>query len=361
MNCFVTSSKPKYMNEQEENKPKTTNISTLGEFGLIDHLTKNIKHFHPNTLMGVGDDAAVIDNGNTLTILTKDLLVEGVHFDMVYTPLKHLGYKSIAVNLSDIYAMNARPRQVMVGLAVSKKYSVEALEELYAGMLLACEKYKADMVGGDTTTSQAGLFISITATGEAGKNKVAYRSGAKPGDLLFVSGDLGAAYCGQLVLQREKQVFKANPEMQPDISQYAYVVERQLKPEPRADIIDLLEKAGVQPTAMIDISDGLASEIRHICKKSGVGATIYEEKIPVDQRMAITAHEFNIDPTTCALSGGEDYELLFCIDQKDYEKFKGLAGIHPIGHITEAGMGANLVTISGQQLKLAAQGWDAFY
>ncbi len=336
-----------------------TDISSLGEFGLIDHLTKAATIKNASTVKGVGDDAAVIDNGALQTIITKDLLVEDVHFDMVYTPLKHLGYKAIVVNLSDIYAMNAQPKQVIVGLAVSTRYSLEALEELYAGMLLACEKYNVDLVGGDTTASPAGMTLSITAIGQAPKDKVVYRSGAKDNDILFVSGSLGAAYCGLLVLKREKQVYKANPDMQPDMNQYAWLLERQLKPEARRDIIDLLAKAGVQPTAMIDISDGLASEVLHICKQSKVGATIYEEKIPIDRRMAATAHEFKIDPTTCALSGGEDYELLFTISPKDYDKVKNIAEIHPIGHIIDAGQGANLFTSSGQLVKLTAQGWDA--
>ncbi len=341
------------------NHKPLTDISSLGEFGLIDHLTKAVTTKNPSTLKGVGDDAAVIDNGGLQTIITKDLLVEDVHFDMVYTPLKHLGYKAIVVNLSDIYAMNAQPKQVIVGLAVSTRYSLEALEELYAGMLLACEKYNVDLVGGDTTASPAGMTLSITAIGQAGKDKVVYRSGAKDNDILFVSGSLGAAYCGLLVLKREKQVYKANPDMQPDINEYAWLLERQLKPEARFDVIDLLAKAGVQPTAMIDISDGLASEVLHICKQSKVGAIIYEEKIPVDRRMAATAHEFNIDPTTCALSGGEDYELLFTISPKDYDKVKDLPDIHPIGHITNASQGENLFTSSGQLVKLTAQGWDA--
>ena len=341
------------------NPKPLTDISSLGEFGLIDRLTKEIKIKNPSTLKGVGDDAAVIDNGGLQTIITKDLLVEDVHFDMVYTPLKHLGYKAIVVNLSDIYAMNAQPKQVIVGLAVSTRYSLEALEELYAGMLLACEKYKVDLVGGDTTASPAGMTLSITAIGQADKEKIVYRSGAKDNDILFASGSLGAAYCGLLVLKREKQVYKANPDMQPDINEYAWLLERQLKPEARGDIIELLAKAGVQPTAMIDISDGLASEVLHICKQSKVGAIIYEEKIPVDRRMAAAAHEFKIDPTTCALSGGEDYELLFTISPKDYNKVKSIAAIHPIGHIVDSSQGGNLFTSSGQLVKLTAQGWDA--
>ena len=343
-----------------DNIPKLTDIASLGEFGLIDRLTGKIKAKNPETIKGVGDDAAVLDHGGQCAIITKDLLVEGVHFDMVYTPIKHLGYKSIVVNLSDIYAMNGQPGQVVIGLAVSAKYSVEALEELYAGMLLACEKYGVDLVGGDTTSCPSGLTLSITAIGKADKNDIVYRSGAQHNDIILVSGNLGAAYCGLLVLQREKQTFKANPEMQPRINDYSYVLERQLKPEARQDIIQILNKTGVKPTSMIDISDGLASEILHLCRNSGVGATIYEEKIPIDRRMAQTAHEFNIDPTTCALSGGEDYELLFTISQKDYEKIKDVAEIHPIGHITDVAQGENLFTSSGQLVKLTAQGWDGF-
>jgi thiamine-monophosphate kinase len=278
---------------------------------------------------------------------------------MVYTPLKHLGYKAVAVNLSDVYAMNASPTQIIVGIAISSRYSLEALEELYEGMLLACNKFNVDLVGGDTTTSPSGLTLSITAVGHCPKDRVVYRSGANVNDILMVSGNLGAAYCGLLVLEREKQVFRVNPDMQPDISQYSYILERQLKPEPRRDIIQLLKKLGVQPTSMIDISDGLASETFHICKNSGKGAAIYEEKIPLDQRMVAAAHEFNIDPTTCALSGGEDYELLFTIRPDDYEKLKDLTEITPIGHITEASEGHKLVSTSGHIIELKAQGWDA--
>ncbi len=345
------------MQDSNEKTPLTA-LSSLGEFGLIDRLTKEIKLRNRETIKGVGDDAAVTDHGNNLTVITKDLLVEGVHFDMVYTPLKHLGYKAVAVNLSDVYAMNAIPKQVIVGLAISTRYSLEALEELYAGMLLACERYEVDLVGGDTTTSPAGMTLSVTAVGQAPKSSLVYRSGAKTNDLLFVSGDLGAAYCGLLVLQREKQVYKANPDMQPNMEQYTYMLERQLKPEPRQDIIDILRKAKVQPTSMIDISDGLASEVLHICKNSGVGAMLYEEKIPLDIRTAQTAHEFNIDPVTCALSGGEDYELLFTVSQEDYPKLQDVKEVQAIGHITDANQGANLITSSGQLIKLTAQGWD---
>ncbi|MFO7977948.1 MAG: thiamine-phosphate kinase [Bacteroidales bacterium] len=344
--------------DKDKNSP-LTDISSLGEFGLIDHLTKNIKIYNAQTVKGVGDDAAVFDMGEAMTIVTQDLLVEGVHFDMVYTPLKHLGYKAVAVNLSDIYAMNGTPTQVIVGLAISSRYTLEALEELYEGMMLACQKYKVDLAGGDTTTSPSGMMLSITAVGHAPKEKVVYRSGAQTNDIMMVSGDLGAAYCGLLVLEREKQVFKVNPGSQPDISQHSYILERQLKPEPRRDIVELLDQAGVVPTAMIDISDGLASEAIHITKNSGKGVTLFEEKIPVDARMAAVAHEFNIDPTTCALNGGEDYELLFTISPKDYDKVKDLEGITPVGHITEASEGCNMVSTSGHLINLRAQGWDA--
>lgn len=340
-------------------KTKTlTDISTLGEFGLIDHLTRNIELKNPGTLKGVGDDAAVIEADESLMLVSKDLLVEGVHFDMVYTPLKHLGYKAVTVNLSDIYAMNGKPTQVIIGLAVSSRYTLEALEELYEGMLLACKKYGVDMAGGDTTSSPSGLFLSITVIGEVDKNKVVYRGGSKINDLICVSGSLGGAYCGLLVLQREKAAFKGNPDMQPNLASYEHVLERQLKPEPRKDIIELLEKNEVIPTSMIDISDGLASEVLHLCKNSGNGAVIYEEHIPIDQRTAAVAHEFNIDPTTCALSGGEDYELLFTIGQEHYEIIKGLEGISIIGHITDPSQGAHLISTSGQLIELTAQGWD---
>jgi thiamine-monophosphate kinase len=342
----------------EKDEKNLTDISSLGEFGLIDHLTKNIRIKNPGTLKGVGDDAAVVDAGNELMLVSKDLLVEGVHFDMIYTPLKHLGYKSVAVNLSDIYAMNGTPTQVIIGLAISSRYTLEALEDLYEGMLLACEKYGVDMVGGDTTASPSGMFLSITVLGHVPKEKVVYRSGSSANDLICVSGSLGDAYCGLLVLQREKAAFKGNPELQPDLSSYEFVLERQLKPEPRRDIIELLNKAGVVPTSMIDISDGLASEVLHLCKNSGNSAVIYEEHIPIDQRMAAVAHEFNIDPTTCALSGGEDYELLFTVGQADYEKIKDLEGISVIGHMADASQGTHLVSSSGQWIELTAQGWD---
>ena len=348
-------------NGREDKLPQgsLTDIASLGEFGLIDRLTENIRIYHKETIKGVGDDTAVLGSGDMLSLVTKDLLVEGIHFDMIYTPLRHLGYKAVAVNLSDIYAMNGMPMQIIVGLAISSKYTLEALEELYEGMLLACDKFKVDMAGGDTTSSPHGMTLSITAIGQVHKDKLTYRSGASVNDILCVSGDLGAAYCGLLVLEREKAVYKANPEMQPAIGDYGYVLERQLKPEPRRDIVEMLDKAGVVPTSMIDVSDGLASETLHLCKHSQLGATLFEDKIPVDRRMAQVAHEFQIDPTTAALSGGEDYELLFTVKPSDYEKIKDQPMISPVGFMTEKALGAQLITASGQQVKLRAQGWDA--
>jgi len=342
----------------ESKKQSLTSVASLGEFGLIDHLTKNIRIFNKETIKGVGDDAAVVSANNNLLLVSKDLLVEGVHFDVVFTPMKHLGYKAVAVNLSDIYAMNGTPKQVIVGLAVSSRYTVEALEELYDGMLRACAKYQVDLVGGDTTSCISGLTLSVTVLGHARENRIVYRNGSSANELICVSGSLGAAYCGLLVLQREKAAFLANPNSQPLLDDYAYVVERQLKPEPRRDIVEQLDKAGVLPTSMIDISDGLASEVLHLCKNSGNGAVIYEEKLPIDHRMATVAHEFKLDPATCALSGGEDYELLFTIRQDDYEKIKSLEGISVIGHMAEGSAGAHLVTTSGQWVALTSQGWD---
>ena len=311
-----------------------TELSELGEFGLIKHLTQYIKINQPSTIKGVGDDAAVINNGNLETIITTDMLVEGVHFDLTYVPLKHLGYKSVIVNLSDIYAMNAEPRQIVVSIAISNRFKLAALEELYQGMLLACKKHNVDLVGGDTTSSISGLVISITAIGAAKKENIVYRNGAKEGNLLCVSGDLGGAYMGLQILEREKAVFKGNPNLQPDLEGKDYILERQLKPEARQDIIKLLQKINVQPTSMIDVSDGLSSEILHICSQSKVGIDLYEEKIPIDPLTYNTALEFNLDPTLCALSGGEDYELLFTIDINDYEKVKNIREFTVIGHIT---------------------------
>ena len=342
-----------------ENKNNRTEISSLGEFGLIDHLTKNIKIKNESTIKGVGDDAAVIDYNNKKTLISTDLLVEGVHFDVTYMPLKHLGFKAAAVNFSDIVAMNAKPKQIVVGIALSNRFSLEAVEEIYDGILLACEKYNVDLVGGDTTSSNLGLLISITVIGDAEESDITYRSTAKDTNLICVSGDLGAAYMGLQILEREKAVYLANPNMQPDLVGHDYILERQLKPEPRADIVDLLKEVGVTPTSMIDISDGLASEIIHICKDSKVGCNIYEDKIPIDEKTYNTAVEFKMDPTVCALNGGEDYELLFTVDIADFEKVKGIREITIIGHITDENSGVNLVDKAGVQHALTAQGWDA--
>jgi thiamine-monophosphate kinase len=342
-----------------ENKGKTE-LSSLGEFGLIDLLTSHIKHYNSSTLKGVGDDAAVIKNGETCTLISTDMLLEGVHFDLSYFPLRHLGYKSIVVNLSDIYAMNAKPKQVTVSFGISSKFSLEAIEEIYAGMLLACENYKVDLIGGDTSSSKQGLVISITAIGEATEDKIVYRRGAKPMDLLCVTGDLGAAYMGFQLLEREKRVYLANPEIQPDLEGHDYIVERQLKPEARKEVIDALEQYQLKPTAMIDISDGLSSEIFHLCRNSNIGMTLFEEKIPIDPTTYEMAREMDLDPTLCALSGGEDYELLFTIDQKDYDKIKNHPDISIIGHCTEAAEGIHLITKSGNKHALQAQGWKAF-
>lgn len=338
--------------------PKRTELSALGEFGLIGHLTSGIEIKNKETLKGTGDDAAVIDNGELLTLVSKDLLVEGVHFDLTYTPLKHLGYKAAVVNISDIAAMNGTAKQLLVGISVSNRFSVEALEELYAGIRLACEKYHVDLVGGDTTSSVSGLFISVTVIGTAKREEVVYRNTARENDLICVSGDLGGAYIGLLLLEREKQVFKANPQMQPDLEGNDYVLERQLKPEARVDIVTKLREAGIRPTAMIDISDGLASEVLHIAKDSGLGCRIYENKIPIDVVTADIAGEFQIDPTTAAMNGGEDYELLFTADVNDFEKLKTISGIHIIGHMTEKAEGEYLISNGGSLYPIEAQGFD---
>lgn len=336
-----------------------TDLSELGEFGLIDHLTRNFKNIHSTTIKGIGDDAAVLDFKNMKTIVTTDMLVEGVHFDLAYMPLKHLGYKSVMVNLSDIYAMNGEPRQITVSFAVSNRFPLEALEELYAGIELAANLYKVDVVGGDTSSSASGLIISITALGAVEEEKVVYRSGAQPNDLLVVTGDLGAAYMGLQILEREKEVFKVNPQSQPDLDPYAYIIERQLKPEARKDIPPLLEALDVKPTSMIDISDGLSSETIHLCKNSKTGVNLYEEKIPLDPAVISVCEEFKIDSTTIALSGGEDYELLFTIAQSDFEKIKGNPNFTVIGHMTEEREGMHLVTRANQKIPLIARGWNA--
>lgn len=335
-------------------------LSALGEFGLIDHITKHFEINHTSTIKGVGDDAAILDYADEQTVISTDLLLEGIHFDLSYVPLKHLGYKSIIVNLSDIYAMNAIPTQVLVSIGISNRFSLEAVEEFYQGMLIACKRYNIDLVGGDTSSSKQGLVISVTALGKSKKEKIVKRDSAEVNDLVCVSGDLGAAYMGLQILEREKNVFLGNQNLQPDLEGYDYIVERQLKPEARKDIIELLATLNIVPSAMMDVSDGLASEVLHICKSSNVGCSIYEEKIPIDPLTYNTAREFNIDPTVCALSGGEDYELLFTIKQADYEKIKNNSDVSVIGHITQASEGAMLISKGGNQHKLVAQGWNAF-
>ena len=338
---------------------KNIDLKDLGEFGLIKRLTKKIKLFNDNTLLGPGDDAAIINSSKEI-LVSSDMLVEGIHFDMAFTPLKHLGYKSVIVNISDIYAMNGIPKQITVGLAISSKYTLEAIEEFYDGILLACEKYKIDVIGGDITSCINGLTISITAIGEAMKKEIVKRSGAKVNDLLITTGDLGGAYMGLNVLQREKEVWKSNPNMQPELDNFNYILERQLKPEARRDVIEFLKKCDVIPTSMIDISDGLASEVFHICTSSNVGCQLYEEKIPIDPQTYQTSMDFNINPTVSALNGGEDYELLFTINQKDYEKIKNDPNLTVIGHITKKSQGINLIGNGDISTPLQAQGWNHF-
>jgi thiamine-monophosphate kinase len=339
---------------------KRTEISELGEFGLIEQLAKSVTLKNPSTLKGIGDDAAVLDAGGQVTVVSTDLLVEGIHFDLSYTPLTHLGFKAVAVNVSDIAAMNAIPTQITVSIGLSNRFSVEAVEALYEGIHAACEQYGVDLVGGDTTASRSGLVISVTAIGLAQKEQLSYRSGAKAGDILCVTGDLGAALVGLQILEREKQVYLANPNMKPELEKYTVITGRQLRPDARMDIIHELREISVVPTSMMDVSDGLASEIFHICKASGVGATIYEDKLPIDKQTFDTAIELNLDPITCILNGGEDYELLFTIDQKDFSKLEKHPDIHFIGHITKADEGKYLVTKSGTTAQLKAQGWKHF-
>jgi thiamine-monophosphate kinase len=339
---------------------KRTELSELGEFGLIKRLTEDIEIINSSTIKSVGDDAAVISSEGGEILVSTDLLIEGIHFDLSYTPLIHLGYKAAVINFSDIAAMNGMPEQITVSIALSNRFPLEAVEELYEGIKKACKKYKVDLVGGDTSSSLSGLFINITVIGRANKEDITYRKGAEINDLIFVSGDLGAAYMGLLLLKREKQVFQENPDVQPELTGHEYIIERQLKPEARTSIVQLLKEHQVKPTSMIDISDGLASEIMHICDASEKGCNIYEDKIPVDTETISMAEEFNIDPTVAALSGGEDYELLFTIKQEDYEKIKDIVEITPIGHITDAAAGMNLISRSGSSVPLTAQGWDAF-
>ncbi|MBM3914629.1 MAG: thiamine-phosphate kinase [Sphingomonadales bacterium] len=335
-----------------------TEIGSLGEFGLIEHLTRNIELQQASSIVGVGDDAAVIDHFGKQTVVTTDLLLEGVHFDLMYTPLKHLGYKAAVVNLSDIYAMNAQPTQLVVSIGISNRFSVGAVSEIYEGIYAACSKYGVDLVGGDTSSSQKGLVLSVTAIGEVAPDTFVKRSTAQKGDLLCVSGDLGAAYVGLLFLEREKKIFLESPQVQPDLEQEQYVIGRLLKPEARKDIIEFLSKAAITPTAMMDISDGLSSDVLHLCKQSQLGCVLYEEKIPVAEATRLAAYKFEIDPTACALSGGEDYELLFTLSQADYDKLVLNEQISVIGYMTEAEQGATIITKGGSTYPLTAQGWN---
>ena len=337
-----------------------TELEKLGEFGLIDHLTKGFKNEQPSTVKGIGDDAAVIDFGDKYGLITTDMLVEGVHFNLMYTPLMHLGYKAVVVNLSDIYAMNGDATQITVSIALSNRFSVEAIDEIYKGILKACELYKVDLIGGDTTSSHSGLIISVTAIGEVNKKEVVYRSGASENDLIVVSGDLGAAYMGLQVLEREKEVYRENPNIQPELEGYDYILERQLKPEARKDIVHFLKEMGIKPTSMIDISDGLASELLHLSKASGLGLSIYDEKIPVDQETFNAAREFNITASTAALNGGEDYELLFTIKQSDFDKIKDNKHFTVIGHMNDKNSVATIVERNGTVQELKAQGFNHF-
>jgi thiamine-monophosphate kinase len=342
-----------------DNERKVTSISDLGEFGLIDRLTNKIKIRNASTLKGVGDDAAVIDCNDKKVVVTTDLLTEGIHFNLMYVPLKHLGYKAVVVNLSDVAAMNAVPTQITVSIAVSSKFSVEALEQIYEGMNLACEKYGVDLVGGDTTSSMTGLVISVTAIGMANEEELIYRNGAQKNDLICITGDLGGAYMGLNLLERENRVFKDNPNVQPQLEGYNYILERQLKPEARTDMKKIFEELKVKPTAMMDISDGLSSEVMHICSDSGVGAKIYEEKIPMDNETKNLAEEMHINPIVAALNGGEDYELLFTVPISDHDKIRNHPDITVIGHIVDASEGTNLVAMGGTEIELTAQGWNA--
>lgn len=344
----------------EDKNQHRTQLSDLGEFGLIDHLTKNFKIKQSSTIKGIGDDAAVLNFQNKKIVVTTDLLVEGVHFDLSYMPLKHLGYKAVVVNLSDVYAMNAKATQVTVSIAVSNRFPLEALEDLYAGIETAAGIYNVDVIGGDTTSSNTGLLISVTAIGEVDEDDAVYRNGAKPNDLLVVTGDLGAAYMGLQVLEREKEVYKVNPNSQPDLEPYTYIIERQLKPEARKDISKLLEDLNVKPTSMIDVSDGLSSEIIHLCKQSKVGCDLYEAKIPLDPQVISVCEEFNIDSTTVALNGGEDYELLFTVSQEDFPKIKGNPNLSVIGFMKESNEGMHLVTRADTRIPIKAQGWKNF-
>jgi thiamine-monophosphate kinase len=343
----------------EDKNQQRTSLAQLGEFGLIDHLTQNFKIVQTSTLKGIGDDAAVLDFKDKKVVVSTDLLIEGVHFDLAYMPLKHLGYKAVVVNLSDICAMNAKPTQITVSVAVSNRFPLEAMEELFEGITLAANHYKVDVIGGDTTSSQKGLIISITAIGEADEAELTYRNGAGETDLLVVTGDVGSAYMGLKVLEREKQVFLVNPNSQPDLDLYAYLVERQLKPEARTDVRTLFHALELKPTSMIDISDGLSSEIIHLCKGSKVGCNLYEDKLPIDPQLISVCEEFNIDSTTVAINGGEDYELLFTIKMEDFDKIKANPHFTIIGHMTQESEGVHLITRANTKIELRARGWDA--
>lgn len=336
-----------------------TEISQYGEFGLIRHLTEKFKIENPSTLKGIGDDAAVLEYRDKQVLVTTDLLLEGIHFDLVYTPLKHLGYKAAVVNFSDVYAMNGRPKQMTVSLGISKRFCVEDLEQLYAGIELACKRYGVDLIGGDTSASLTGLTISVTCIGEAEKEKIVYRSGARENDIICVTGDLGSAYMGLQLLEREKQVFKGNENVQPDFEGRDYILQRQLKPEARRDIVEALAEAGIVPTSMMDISDGLSSELMHICSQSVTGCRIYEDKIPISYQAAVMAEELNMSIVTAALNGGEDYELLFTVSLDDYDKVVGMEGVGIVGHMTRHALGLKLVGREGEELDLKAQGWNS--
>ena len=350
-----------YFWQMLENKNSSkTKISSLGEFALIDHLTKTFDLTQKSSVLGIGDDAAILDLSEGQTVVSTDLLIEGVHFDLSYMPLKHLGYKAVMVNLSDIYAMNAQPTQITISLAVSNRFTLEALEELYAGILLGCKNHKVDLVGGDTTSSTSGLTLSVTAIGNVKEEKITRRSGAKENDLLVVSGDLGGAYSGLQILEREKAVFKVNPNNQPDLSSYAYSIERQLKPEARKDVIELLKELNVTPSSMIDISDGLSSEILHLSKASQVGFHLFEDKLPIDPEVIKICEEFKLNTTTAVLNGGEDYELLFTVAQKEFDKIKNHPLLSIIGHACDFRGGCQLINGLGQQIELTAQGWQSF-
>ncbi|RCS25964.1 thiamine-phosphate kinase [Polaribacter sp. WD7] len=343
----------------EDKNTQKTSLAELGEFGLINHITQYFKINHSTTIKAIGDDAAVIDASKKQTLLTTDLLIEGVHFDLSYMPLKHLGYKAVMVNLSDVYAMNGEAEQITVSIAVSNRFPLEAIEELYAGIQLACDTYNVDLIGGDTTSSTKGILISVTAVGKANKEEIVYRDGAKETDLIVVSGDLGAAYLGLQVLEREKQVFQVDPNNQPDLDNYTYLIERQLKPEARKDIVGLFKELDIKPTSMIDISDGLSSELFHICTQSKVGCKIYEDKLPLDPQVISACEEFELDSTMVALSGGEDYELLFTVPIAHFDKIKGNPNFSIIGHVTAENQGLQLITRANQEIELKAQGWNA--